>query len=148
LLKRGYEFQLVFMGDGPDRNELEAYTSGLACVRFLGQVNNIADHIGALDLFAFPSRHEGLGSVLIDVMAAGVPIVATDVGGIPDLVVHNESGYLVRPNNLKELLEGITKIMEEPVWAANISRAALQSANRLSPEYMVDRYCQAYTHIF
>jgi glycosyltransferase involved in cell wall biosynthesis len=85
---------------------------------------------------------------LIDVMAAGVPIVATDVGGIPDLVVHNESGYLVRPNNLKELLEGIIKIMEQPVWAAEISRTALQSANRLSPEYMADRYCQAYTHIF
>jgi glycosyltransferase involved in cell wall biosynthesis len=84
LLKRGYQFQLIFMGDGPDRTELEAYADEQRCIRFLGQIDNIAGYIGALDIFAFPSRHEGLGSVLIDVMAAGVPIIATNVGGIPD----------------------------------------------------------------
>lgn len=144
LLQRGYQFQLIFMGDGPDRNELKAYASGLPCVRFLGQIDDIAEHISALDIFAFPSRHEGLGSVLIDVMAAGVPIIATNVGGIPDLIDHDRSGWVIPAADSEALATGLGLLMSNRSLAKNLAKEAQIKANHFSPKAMAESYMQVY----
>ena len=144
LLQRGYQFQLIFMGDGPDRNELKAYASGLPCVRFLGQIDDIAEHISALDIFAFPSRHEGLGSVLIDVMAAGVPIIATNVGGIPDLIKDKRTGLLIAPNDLDELIESLVSFLDDRVKTYQMKKNAMDIARSLSINKTAQKYEKVY----
>jgi glycosyltransferase involved in cell wall biosynthesis len=144
LLQRGYQFQLIFMGDGPDRNELKAYASGLPCVRFLGQIDDIAEHISALDVFAFPSRHEGLGSVLIDVMAAGVPIIATDVGGIPDLVDHGRSGWVIPAGDSEALASGLSLLIKNRSLAKDLANEARIKATYFSLKAMAESYIPVY----
>lgn len=144
LRARGYPVELVFFGEGADRESLERETSGFTWVRFVGQVSPIQDYLGALDLFAFPSRHEGLGSVLLEAMLAGVPVVATRVGGIPDLIVDSTSGLLVEPNNAAALSDALASLIDEPDLARQLSNHGLHVAESMNAQAMATAYAAIY----
>jgi N-acetyl-alpha-D-glucosaminyl L-malate synthase BshA len=89
--------RLVFVGDGPERSGAEAYChdNGLTDrVIFLGRQDNLPDLMGCADVFLLPSELESFGLVALEAMACEVPVVATLVGGLPEVVVHGETGYL------------------------------------------------------
>lgn len=93
--------RLAIAGDGPDRNEITAAARGLAPGRidFLGPVADPAQTLAAADVVVLSSRTEGIPAVLIEAGLSGLPVVATDVGGVREIVVPEETGVLVRPRD-------------------------------------------------
>ena len=104
------------MGEGPLQIELSKLAREIRVedmVFFLGFREDIPQIMGSLDLFVLSSYLEGMGSSLLDAMASRLPIVATRVGGIPEVVVHGESGFLVPPRNPKSLANAILKLFND-----------------------------------
>lgn len=102
----GGEARLLILGDGPSRNECEQLASKLKLgnqVTFLGHRNDVFSFYSQADVFVLPSRTEGLPMALLEAMALGIPVVASNVGGVPDLVCEGISGRLVPPDEPESL---------------------------------------------
>ncbi|MCH4811232.1 glycosyltransferase family 4 protein [Vreelandella neptunia] len=134
----------VFFGQGEDENVLRQESQHLANVVWAGFEPNIGDFISGLDLFAFPSRNEGLGSVLLDVMQAKVPIVATRVGGIPDLISHEETGLLIETGDAIALRDAVIQLAESKEYRAALAENAHHRLTLFSPHLMAQKYCDVY----
>jgi len=123
--------QLLVVGDGPDRPALQRRAQRLGGrLRFTGfvphaQVPAVLAHV---DVLVLPSLYEDLSSALIEAMAAGLPVVATRVGGTADLVRHGVNGLLVAPRDPAALAAAISQILADPAAAARMSAAARRTA--------------------
>ncbi len=107
---------LLLVGEGEEREFLEKKGSEMVkegCVKFLGQRDDIPNLLTASDAFVLSSRWEGGPLVVLEAMAAGLPVVATRVGGTPDMVVEGETGTLVPPGEISDLAEAMGKVMED-----------------------------------
>lgn len=123
---------LLLGGDGPQRERLAAEAFGLGeRVELTGFVPDVADFMGRIGLFVLPSRSEGLGLVLVEAMASGRPVVATRVGGIPEVVLAGETGLLVPPEDPVALVLAIRRVLEDPELAARMGRAGRSRAEKL-----------------
>jgi len=126
----------VIAGDGELRGELERTTG--PNVRFLGSRTDVPDILASLDVFAFPSLFEGLCLAVIEAQVAGVPVVATAVGGIKETVVEGETGLLVPLRDPEALASAIRRLLEHPDEAARLAAEARRRAlERYSEERMV-----------
>jgi glycosyltransferase involved in cell wall biosynthesis len=96
------------------------------CVRFLGQRNDVPAIMRALDLLVMNSRSEAFPLVALEGMAAGVPVLATAVGGLPELITHGQNGWLVPFDNQEKLVEGITSLLEQREFSASLATHARQ----------------------
>ncbi|MEO1575907.1 MAG: glycosyltransferase, partial [Pseudomonadota bacterium] len=124
----------VFLGSGVDEAAFRAETADLSNVEFTGHVDNVGDYLAVFDAFAFPSLHEGMGSTLLDAMAAGVPIVATRVGGIVDLIRHDHNGILVAPQNPDQLRFALLLLHDDRDLAHRLAEAGRDTAAGFSAE--------------
>ena len=121
--------QLLFVGDGPDRPFLQEKANQLGLserVTFLGDRIDIPRLLPALDIVVLPSRHEGMPNVALEAMAAGLPVVATTVGGIPEVVDRARTGLLVPPENPAELASALCTILENPDLARKMGASGRQ----------------------
>lgn len=129
LRDRGHELRLLVAGSGPERARLERYaaSTGLAGhVTFTGFVRGAekARLLDAADLFVLPTRHgEGCPVAVLEAMAAGLPIVTTAVGGIPDVVEHRRHGWMLRNADPAELAGALEHLMAHPALVTRMSRA-------------------------
>ncbi len=148
---KGKPFQLVIVGDGPLRPSLEEETRLYdldGSVTFEGVRGNIPDYLNAFDVFVLPSETEGLPLVLLEAMAAGLPVVASKVGGIPEVIENNLNGLLVSPANPFEIAESIVRILDKPLWAGAMGRRGrAKIQNEFNAHNMVDRVCGVYNDI-
>lgn len=118
VLQKDAAVHFVIVGDGELRAELEQYTRDLQIrshVHFLGFRPNSPEIFADLDLVALSSLNEGTPVTVIEAMASGKPVVATQVGGVADLVQHERNGLLVPPKNSAALADGILRILSLPV---------------------------------
>jgi glycosyltransferase involved in cell wall biosynthesis len=130
-LPRG-AYTAVIVGDGPDRPALEAEIGRLGLdsfVQVVGERNDVAERLAASDLFVLSSRSEGLPLSILEAMAAGLPVVATNVGGVPELVLDGETGFLVPPGNPQSLAGAMERLLEDSAL-----RRRLGAAGRLRVE--------------
>ena len=134
------ELCFVLVGDGPDEARFRAAAAGLDNVVFAGYVTDVGAWLGAFDLFVFPSLHEGLGSTLLDAMSVGLPVVASRVGGIPDIVDDGVNGLLIEPERPRELLEAVRAVLDDRARYESMRQANLARADAYSPAAMADRY--------
>jgi glycosyltransferase involved in cell wall biosynthesis len=124
---------LLIVGDGPDRDAAERQARSLnKPVHFTGFMEHrkIPAVLQHADLLVLATRYEELPSVLVEGMAAGLPVVASRVGGIPALVDHDENGLLVAPGDAAALAAAMTRVLTEPDTAARLSAAARRTAAR------------------
>lgn len=142
--ERHPELHFVLVGDGRDEQAFREAADGLDNVEFTGFVNEVDDWLSIFDLFVFPSLHEGLGSTLLDAMSFGLPIVATRVGGIPDIIDHGVNGLLIEPQQADGLLAAVRQLQQDPALCDAIRRANLSKADAYSPAAMADRYAELY----
>ena len=89
------DIHFLLLGEGRDRALFETQAQDLTNVTILGFVDNVGDYLAAADVFVLPSRHEGIGGTCLDAMEFGLPIVASAVDGVPEIVTHGENGLLV-----------------------------------------------------
>ncbi len=125
----------IWIGDGPGRGELlaRAHKRGLGeRFRLLGHRDDVAELLPALDVFALASRYEGLPCALVEAIMAGIPVVATAVNAVPDLVIPGETGLLVPPNAPDLLGRAMRHLLDEPHEAARMAAAARE---RVGEEY-------------
>ena len=134
----------IFVGSGQDEAALKLLATGLENITFEGFVNNVNDYINAFDLFVFPSRNEGLGSILFDVMRLNVPIVASDVGGIPDIIQNGSNGILVPPLDVIAIKDAILELYDTPKKRHSLAEVAKDSVESFSPSKMLKRYLTLY----
>jgi len=132
-------FQIV--GDGPMRVTLAAEARALGvgdAVRFLGHREDVPAVLQASDLFVLPSRTEAFPNGVVEAMAARLPVIATDVGGIPELVEHDRTGILVPAGDADALASALLGLLHDGARADRLAAAARQTvASRYSFERMV-----------
>jgi glycogen(starch) synthase len=144
--------QLVIAGDGPERTRLEGLTRHLGVsgrVSFLGFVphDRVAGLLPAADAVVLPSRYEELGTALVEAMAAGTPVIASRVGGIPGLVTHGVHGLLVSPGDPVELAGAIDRVLRSPQLAAELVERARRRAGEYRWDALSERVHQVYREL-
>lgn len=140
--------KLVIVGDGPERATLEGRIAGLGLegrVRLLGNRDDVPALLGEADVFALSSLAEGMPGVVLEAMASGLPVVATSVGGVGELVVEGETGALVAPSEPEKLAAALERYVGDPDLCArqgHAGRARVES--RFSLASMVNAYVALY----
>ena len=129
------KFIIQIIGEGPERKKLEklAVKSGVTDkVRFLGSVSNdeVPGHLAEADVFVRPSRSEGLGSAFLEAMAAGVPVIGTRVGGIPDFLKDWKTGLFCKTDDPEDLAQKIDMILKDD----NLSGKLVENGRKLVEE--------------
>lgn len=140
----------LLVGDGPLRGDVRAEVARLAMTEVLtltGQREDADALIAAADIVVLSSVEEGLGSVLLDAMAFGKPVAATAAGGIPEVVVHDETGLLVEPRDAEALGAAIARIAEDRELAARLGAGARARAPRFSTDDTVARTLAVYERV-
>ena len=133
----------VIVGSGRDESMLKKESNSLDNIYFTGQVENIGDYLDAFDVFIFPSRHEGLGSTLLDAINFGLPIIARDVGGISDIIDDGMNGYLVSEHN-SDFFTPLNELYSSERIRNRISEANKKQSDAFSIERMTDSYISLY----
>jgi sugar transferase (PEP-CTERM/EpsH1 system associated) len=140
--------RLVMIGDGPLREPSRALLAenGLAAASWLpGRRDDVADLLRGMNLFVLPSLNEGISNTILEAMATGLAVVATDVGGNPELVIDGKTGTLVPPSNPTALARAMARYIADPDAAATASRSARTRAlDEFSLGSMVNAYTQLY----
>ncbi len=140
--------KLVIVGDGPERAQLElaAQSSPAANgIVFAGCTNDVQPFYALANVFVLPSRSEGSPNVLLEAMAAGVPVVATAVGGVPEMVVNEESALLVAANSPPSLAAAIARVLSN----REIAQRLIANAHELvTTRYQPELYARNLTRIY
>jgi len=142
LRERGVDARLCLVGDGPDRDQVERRAHELGVMRetlFLGYQEQVASFFAAFDVFVLPSANEGTPVTAIEALAAGKPVVATRVGGIPDVVRDGEDGFLVAPGDVEALADRLAELATDDALRERMGKAArARVRERYSVERLVD----------
>ncbi len=139
LRERGVDAVLLMVGSGPDRDHVEQRASALGIVRhcyFLGYQEDVSGWYQAFDALILPSANEGTPVVVIEALAAGCPVVATSVGGVPDVVREGVDGFLVPVGDVEQLAERLARLARDPELRARMGEAGRAS---IPARYAVER---------
>ncbi len=142
------EAHLCIVGSGPLRTELEtiARRDGRVKITFLGPRQDVAQLMSAADAFVLSSAWEGTPLVLLEAASASLPIVATSVGGVPEVVTNDLSGFLVQAQNPEALARACMKVMDLPPDQRKILGQAAR--NKITTEFGLDSIVQKWKQIF
>jgi succinoglycan biosynthesis protein ExoA len=138
---------LAILGDGPECPSLEAQRHRLKLeqqVILPGFQRNVTDWMRVCDVIANPSLTEGMPNVLLEAISLGIPIIATQVGGVPEMIAHRESGVLVPPANPTALSEAIAELYLRPELRLKLATGAWKAAQRYSPKNQSEKLRELY----
>ncbi len=154
VIQRHPNSLLVLVGKGDEEAEeemkLKEQVENLGLtdnVRFLGWRPDVDGIMGCFDIFVLPSLNEGMGRVLVEAMAAGLPIVASRVGGIPDLVTHGENGLLVPPADAGALERAISDLLSDKARRKRMGETGKSICRPYSVEAMVEKIDNLYSRL-
>jgi glycosyltransferase involved in cell wall biosynthesis len=144
--------RVVFVGEGEERPRMEALRRELGLeevVVFTGWQAAVGDLLSAFDVFCIPSKLEGLCTSLLDALAFGLPCVATEAGGIPDVIEHEKNGLLVPPQNPEALAKGVQRLVEDNLLREKFRSAGFRHvAEHFTIEAMVNQYYELYESLY
>lgn len=142
--------RMLVAGDGPLREEVAqlAEKAGAgAAIRMLGRRDDIPELLQAADIYVLPSFKEGFSNALIEAMAAGLAVVATDVGGNAEAVEHGKSGLIVPPREDEALLAAVARLVDHPAERRAMAEAARERARRFGLDTMVAEVQELYLEL-
>jgi N-acetyl-alpha-D-glucosaminyl L-malate synthase BshA len=140
--------RLILVGDGPDRSEVEQRVAdwGLNdAVTFAGEQQNLVPWLSVADLFLLPSAQESFGLAALEAMACEVPVVASNVGGLPEIVEDGVTGFVCPPAAVDAMAERSIALLTDPALHARIARAA---ADMVCQRYTTDRVVPLYEEAY
>ena len=148
--------RLLIVGEGPEMESLKRKAASIAGVemrdvsqnefgkiRFTGHCRDIRGFLAAANVFVLPSLYEGFGIVLLEAMAAGLPIVATSTGGVPE-ILGDGAGTLVEPGDASAISVAMSRLLDDAKLAANMVAAGQRTVERYSLERMLNAYFELY----
>lgn len=151
LAPRYGDLHVAIAGDGPLRPQLEQHAEALGVagrVRFCGQLRHMADFWASMDMAVHASALEGMPNAVMEAMFTGLPVVATSVGGTPDIVQDGKTGLLVPPGHARVLADAMQQLLDAPQRAAGMGHAAAQRMRtEFSPAVMVDAHDKLLRHL-
>ena len=139
--------KLVIVGDGPEKESLENLCKKKGIdekVLFVGNSHEVDKILCFSDLFILPSEHESFGLVALEAMVCGVPVISSNAGGLPEVNIHGESGYLSDVGNVDEMAKNALKILENNDTHQLFKRKAKENAQRFETELIVPLYEEIY----
>ena len=148
IIKHLENTELIICGDGPERARLVPLAQELQLaskIQFVGQVphHEVFKYMKAANLLVLPSLEEDLGTVNLEAMASGLPIVASRVGGIPDIVEDGINGFLVSPRSPAEIANKVVTLLKDEELCARISKNNLVKVKDYDWVHLIKRYEQA-----
>ncbi|MDD2523056.1 MAG: glycosyltransferase family 4 protein [Anaerolineaceae bacterium] len=147
ILEHHPQTRLIFLGDGELRSQLEAQTRQLGLqthVEFAGQVDDVLARLPLFDLFVSSSLWEGLPTVIMEAMAVGLPVIATDIPGTREMISDTINGRLVPPGDPVALADAITGMIENPQMRQDFGKAGKKSVKKFSIEEIAKTYLELY----
>jgi glycosyltransferase involved in cell wall biosynthesis len=151
LISEGKSIKVVIIGEGALQNDLKAYCTLNQLgrnIHFLGFKKNIIDFLYLIDVLVISSLHEGIPYILLEAMAIGVPVIATDVGGIPEVIKDNLNGLLVPSKDSEAIASRIHLLMEDATIRDRLSKSALEILNqRFSQKVMTQSTINVYNKL-
>jgi len=151
LVKNGIDAKLVIIGEGGERNNLEIMAKKMDLaerVLLPGYRKDAGRYLPLFDVFVISSLTEGLPITLLEAMRAGIPIIATAVGGIPEVLSHGSAGRLVQTADAQELAQAITQLCQDESARVQLANAAYQNfVSRFSVEKMTSKYLDIYQEL-
>jgi glycosyltransferase involved in cell wall biosynthesis len=150
ILETRQDIHFFIVGDGPDRVEIESYvkTQGLSDkITLTGFKKNIREILPSFDIFLFTSKTEGLGTSVLDAMAAGVPIVTTNAGGVSEMITHEVNGLMYPVKDVEGLVKGVLTFMDDHSLAENLAAKASEMVRDFSKEKTASRTLALYKEV-
>ena len=149
LMAEMLNLHVILVGSGTELSRLQEYVATspqlAGRVVFTGMVDRVADMLNAMDVFVLPTLMEGMSNTLLEALAVGLPVVATRVGGNPEVVAEGECGYLFTPQDLAELVSHLRTLLRDSRLRSDFGRSARERALRhFSLENMLRRYRDLY----
>ena len=144
------DVRFVIVGDGPLRGDVERHIEIAALdgrFELTGAVADAIPCLGRFDLFVLSSRWEGLPRVVVEAMAAGIPVVATAVGGVGEVIVDGETGLLVAPRDPAALADAIGRLLDQRGLAAQLASAASARVEQFDERHMADALASLYEEL-
>ncbi|MDJ0940131.1 MAG: glycosyltransferase family 4 protein [Woeseiaceae bacterium] len=141
------DWQFVLCGSGRDEAAFRDAIGDFDNILLEGFVDNVGDYYASFDLFVFPSLKEAIGSAMIDAMYFGLPVVGSNVDGIPEFLEDGVNGRLIEPENPEQLIAGIETVIDRPDWTASVRAANREKAMTLDAAAMADRYSVIYERL-
>jgi glycosyltransferase involved in cell wall biosynthesis len=138
------DVHFMLVGGGDDEAMLKAAAAGLSNLTFAGFVDNVGDYLAAFDVFVLPSNREGIGSILLDAMEQGLPVVASRVGGVPDIVRHDNNGVLIDPASPAQLRDAILALRADPEKRRAYGERGREFAKHFTGDVMWQKYLALY----
>ncbi|HVG31996.1 MAG TPA: N-acetyl-alpha-D-glucosaminyl L-malate synthase BshA [Pyrinomonadaceae bacterium] len=151
VLKAGVRTRLVMVGDGSERTNAEHRARCLKvyeqCV-FVGKQPNIVDYLSAADVLLLPSEQESFGLAALEAMACEVPVIASRVGGIPEVINDNETGFLSAVGDVEKMGRDAVRLLSDKDLRTEMGRRARESAiSRYSTDLVIPQYIQFYERV-
>lgn len=149
-LRRAMPATLMLVGDGPDRNETEQEARDLGVsedVHFLGRLDAVAPLLAAADLFVLPSQTESFGLAALESMACGTPVLATNVGGLPELITDGVEGLLEPVGSVEAMARRAIDLLKDAAVHARMREASLARAQQFSTDVVVPQYESYYARV-
>ena len=143
--------RLMMIGDGPERSKAEAFCREHRLsdrVSFLGSVANLEEIIGASDVFLLPSQTESFGMAALEALASEVPVIATRSGGLPEVVIDGEVGYLLEVGDTEGMADRALELLSNDAFRTNMGKAARSWAiEQFDTSRVIPRYVQFYESV-
>ena len=149
-VKQEIPCKLLLAGDGPDRSKIEALCRELGTcqdVHFLGKVKNIEEVYSVADAFLLTSETESFGLAALEAMASGVPVISTNTGGIPEVNIHGETGYLSNVGDVDDMATNALKLLNNPALMNQFKHNALEQAKVFSKTNVIPTYEKLYESV-
>ncbi|MBT8079658.1 MAG: glycosyltransferase family 4 protein [Gammaproteobacteria bacterium] len=141
------QVELVITGDGPDAGRLQALCAGLPNVRLNGWQDDLAELYEEMDVLVQPSRFEALGSTILDAMSSARPVIASDVGGIPEIVQNEVNGLLVPTESAEEIAAAISRLAHDDALLRRLGASAARTSSRFGVKRMAEDYWSTYLNV-